>query len=493
MKKITLIVFLFCIAYLSGFAQVCQTEGKLIREVSVNANGEPVITWNKPTNLPANATGYIVYDYLGTLPDCTLGIDTLTNFNDTVFIDTRNLPLTETRTYCLVINKSTEPEPLTQQHAFSFLKAEYDSCRYSITLNWTPYVGWDESATYKIYGGIAGDAFTLLADNISDTTYTIIDVPDNEFYEVYIEAVNMQETSIVSASNRVTLRTTTPQRPEYLNIHTLKYIDSKVSLQFDIDANTELSTFLVTRGEQPDGIFETIHSFSNKTATLYEDNNVETIYYYQLQALNSCDLQVPVKENNVINNLQLSQETRNGQWHLSWSELYDNNPRYNLNRLQPNPAALLSLSTNTVFDDNIDFTEPSLEYCYRVEAVGEKGVKSITEQCNIYEAEILMPNAVNPTSIVLNVVTGRARNQFGPLVYAHSSMYQYQLEIYGKNGDKIASIQKMETDSPLDKSWLGTLSNGNYAPEGMYIYRLKLTFTDGRVVTKTGSVAVVYE
>jgi hypothetical protein len=111
-----------CVACLQAQAQVCQTAGNIIRSVSVNANGEPVITWDAPADLPGNATGYIIYDYVGGA-HCTDIIATV-GLNERSYTHSAAKPLTGRRAYSIAVDTgSGDKKDITQQHAFPWLEA----------------------------------------------------------------------------------------------------------------------------------------------------------------------------------------------------------------------------------------------------------------------------------------------------------------------------------------------------------------------------------
>jgi hypothetical protein len=477
-----------CAACLQARAQVCQTSGNIIRSVSVNAAGEPVVTWDAPDGLPGNATGYIIYDYVGG-GQCT-------NIIAAVGLDARSFthaaakPLTGRRAYSIAVNTgSGDSGDITQQHAFPWLTAVYDSCRYALDLEWTAYEG-REDVTYNIYGGVRGAVPALLASMISGLQYTYAgDIPDNVWYEIYVEAVNTADAAAKSASNRVGVFTKTTQRPAYLTIRHLRYGGDKAQLQFAVDPATRLSTFHVLRSGQLNGAYAPVHTFSDKTLRTWTDDGVRPGYYYRLSAENNC--RQTAAQGDTVNSMELFITPDNGGWQLSWSRLF-NGLSYSLERLEPSPQPLFSDAPDTAYTDRIG-PGAVLDYCYRVASVTNLGGKSETTACAAYEPEILMPDAIDPKSAARNPQTGRQRNQFGPVLFINPSSYAYRLEIYDHNGGRVAAIEKTFADAPLEKSWTGVHTQGDFVPENMYLYHLELSFTNGKTIKKTGNVAVIYE
>jgi hypothetical protein len=119
-------------------------------------------------------------------------------------------------------------------------------------------------------------------------------------------------------------------------------------------------------------------------------------------------------------------------------------------------------------------------------------VVTTSGKCTYGEASVIMPDAVDPLSTVVNPQTGRARNQFGPVINTNSKNYTYRLTILNRNGAVVADIVKNRDDNPLDKSWNGCLKNGERGAEDIYTYHLSVTFEGGQQEIMTGTVAVVY-
>jgi hypothetical protein len=181
----------------------------------------------------------------------------------------------------------------------------------------------------------------------------------------------------------------------------------------------------------------------------------------------------------------------NGAWYLSWNKLF-NGQSYSLERLKPLPQSLLSHAADSTYTDRIDVSRAVLNYCYQIESVTDIGGKSTTVACADYEPEVLMPDAIDPKSTVQNPQTRRQRNQFGPVLFTDATSYAYQLEIYDRNGARIAFVEKAYADSPLEKSWTGINTQGDFVPENVYLYRVEIFFTNGKTIKKTGNVTVIY-
>lgn len=91
------------------------------------------------------------------------------------------------------------------------------------------------------------------------------------------------------------------------------------------------------------------------------------------------------------------------------------------------------------------------------------------------EFSIWLPTAFTPGTDDVNAY-------FTPVF---STETEYEFTIYSRNGDKI-----FVTDEKL-RAWDGKLKNGNYAPNGSYVYDLYYRDGDGLMQRKTGTVALI--
>ena len=91
------------------------------------------------------------------------------------------------------------------------------------------------------------------------------------------------------------------------------------------------------------------------------------------------------------------------------------------------------------------------------------------------EFSIWIPTAFTPGTDDVNAY-------FTPIF---STETEYEFTIYSRNGDKIFT-----TDEKI-RAWDGKLKNGNYAPNGSYVYDLYYKDGDGLLQRKTGNVALI--
>ncbi|MDR0692808.1 MAG: hypothetical protein LBF69_07215, partial [Prevotellaceae bacterium] len=391
-----------------------------------------------------------------------------------------------------VYHGATSPGSLQQHHVPPIIQdARYDPCNYSVSLSWSPYVGWDEAdILYHIYA-IMGGQTQQLAGNVAGASFLWEDVPDNKEITFYVQAVRKSDAGVKSDSPHVLVTTATPQRPAIIDLSRLEYDGNEVRLHFHIDPSTALTQFEIQRAADDAG-FETQYAFSDKTLSAYTDN-AAGIFRYRVAAENDCNQIARVSD--TLQNFKLDMTSQYNAWQLQWNRPVSGESYvFSLQRVAPNPAVLLANTTGVSFSDPVSSMQnvQSLEYCYRLEASTPRGL-SLSEACAFYKPRIAMPDAVDPLSAVINTQTGRARNRFGPVLNVHPVTYAYQLRIINRNGAKIADITKEFNDDPLEKSWNGRFANGGDVPEEVYTYYLEVHFEGGRTETLTGPVMVMYE
>jgi hypothetical protein len=381
--------------------------------------------------------------------------------------------------------------PLQQHHVPPIIQAaEYDACNYTVSLSWSPYVGWEaDTALYNVYA-IIGGGTQLLAGAITATSFVWQDAPDNTGIDFYVQAVRKNEVAVTSNSPYRRITTTTLQRPAFIDLSHLEYAGSEVRLNFHIEPGTALTQFEIQRAAGAG--FDTRHAFSDKTLATYAEN-AGGAFSYRLIAKNNCGQIARVSD--TLQNFILDVSLQNDVWHLQWNPpapgaSYD----FSLQRREPNPVVLDASMSGVTFTDPVSsmLNQQSLKYCYRLEGTAPRG-SSASEACAFYVPRVAMPDAVDPLSAAQNAQTGRARNQFGPILNVHPVTYAYQLRIINRNGAKIADITKGFNDNPLDKSWNGRFANGVAVPEEVYTYYLEVQFEGGHSEKRTGPVMVVYE
>jgi len=481
-------------------AQVCATVGNIIKSVSLSKSGavyDNLILWDVPTVLPPNANGYIILEYKGGA-ECTVIITTINNLSITSYTDAGAglLP----KSYTMRINTDTGPEQITRQHAKAVVTAvDFDNCTYEAEIRWSPYTGWDAGDTeYAVLHGSWGSAATIV-EHLSAASYLWTNPPTRQNDTVWVVARN-KNNDAVSISAPYPIFFDAPHLPQYIFISSLQDNRGSHTLQFQIDAGTQLTDFELRRATD-DGNYSTIYSFQDKNLSTCVDAAGTGLFRYCIVAKNNCG-NIVCTSNEIVN-IQLQIRPDGNNWQLQWVHA---NPElmlvYTLDRIQPNPVNLLTYSTATAYTDPIPaLLDASLQFCYTITGVAAatttaaityNRITTTSENCIYYKPTVTMPDAVDPLSTVVNMQTGRARNQFGPVINADPQSYSYRLTILNRNGAVVADIVKNINDNPLDKSWNGYSKDGRLGPEEVYTYHLSVEFEGGEQQIMTGTVVLVY-
>ena len=153
MKKLFLSLLLLIVAY--QFSQAQNPEVPSIEMVTINANGNPEITWSVTD--PTIIDGYIIvrqiWDSPGTIDGTYHDIDTLYGGDQNHYIDQTTLyglpqPDTRAETYRLksfrIVDGAYVLSPsMSEPHShILLLEPEFNLCAQEVTLTWTSYIGW---------------------------------------------------------------------------------------------------------------------------------------------------------------------------------------------------------------------------------------------------------------------------------------------------------------------------------------------------------------
>lgn len=475
--------------------------------------GVPTITWTPPSYNPLypNPEGYIIYkpnnsniyeDGQGWVE-----IDTVPS-NVFTYTHLDGSGLDSRIDYTVATLGLTEPSQLASHHGSIHLTAQYDSCSNQLNINWSHYYGWgNRIEKYDIYVGSSPNWENLnlvgSVNGVQNVYYHPVE-PDREFY-IYVEA-KKRESELTTRSNLAYISTSVAQRPSFMYIDSIIAMDHQIRLRFEIDNTTEFRDFEVVRWEQSDSISsifsaKKLFRFSDPTTILYSDTTDSWAgrsrpFYYKINAYDGCGRLKNIS--NLSNSITIRAYTEGYSTTLTWDRFYSKNQNpvnYRLYRItyQPNPSdpeltyEIENPSEFSFVDDLSQFEGQGYipQFCYYVEAIETlEGINNFRVSrsrtiCTEVTPEIIMPNALDPMSKIM--VRGKPRNIFAPTI---SFVSTYRLTIFDRWGG-IVYIGNNE-------GWNGRLSNGDFAKEGSYLYRIEVQTDTGRTISKTGSLTIIY-
>jgi gliding motility-associated-like protein len=266
--------------------------------------------------------------------------------------------------------------------------------------------------------------------------------------------------------------------------------DDKITLSFTIDPLSEIRQFSLDRKTGISGVFKEISKpVSVNGVVQYTDSNARTdsIYFYRLSAVNSCNLSVLVS--NLASNIVLSSESSGNNITLSWNHYK--------NWLGTISSYGLFINTGQGFEEKVvissgdsTFVQPyrqimyevsGKEVCFYIRATeisnpyGITGESRSSQTCISPTEIITVPNVFTPNNDIHNDFF-RPVLSFTPL--------EYHLIISDRQGTLL-----FETRDWLQE-WNGS-GNGNPQPQGVYLWFLKLTTPTGKLISRTGTVTII--
>lgn len=487
-------------------------------------SGHPTLYWTAPSHNSQypNPTGYIIYkkmpDPLGN--EDYFAIDTVSSTTFS-YTDSSSSGNQKRLFYRIASRGPTEPSRQTLHHANIWLTAEYDSCNAVLKLNWESYSGWKNENIEKIYNLYYSSSpdltsFTLL-DTVGkfDNKYFVKNIKENSHYYFYLSA-SRKDTALTTLSNLFHKRTTMPLNPQYITIDTVIASNNGSTIYYNIDSTTELSNFRLVRWEYPDTnkiLFsaKVIESFSDPQKSVSIDSTDTWAartrkFYYKIDALNGC--RTVVKVSNLCNTIIPVAKPQSSTIDLEWDMLHIDTARcpgrihdyvsYKIYRIvflkgtniteNGEVIEVANISSNK-FTDNIagyQYQNPPYKFTFKyiIEATehSPSGEVVALSRSRTIVTEVIpgvtMPNAIAPK--MANYAFGHSRNIFEPVISFDAT---YSLTIYDRWGGLIYHG---------NQGWNGQYTNGNFAREGTYAYRLEIFTEDSGSVIKIGHFSVVY-
>jgi gliding motility-associated-like protein len=472
------------------FQDITPPSTPILDSVSVDPSGQTIIGWQ--ANTEPDLTWYIIYQWDGAnyIPIDTVDKNTLFYlYGD---------PSIQSEQYTVAAADSCfNTSPLANGHNTIFLETDIDICEDKIYLNWNDYNNMSPNIdAYDILYNVNGGAWSTLA-TVSPTTnyYEHVGLTNMETYCYQIRAYN-NSNSITSTSNESCQLADQPGQPQFVYLKTATVNDDNhVLLRIYTDTSAYISEFQIMRSTDLSGPFVqigTIPGGNNEPILNYHDYSVNvktTSYVYNVIVIDSCD-RAALTSNNGKTILCSAEALDDLTNEISWTDYEDwqgSVSFYNIYRSidglpNPLPIATVPYGTNTFIDDVQNYTMTEGEFSYWIEAVEGMGNSygfvdtSLSNQADAMQLpRFFVPNAISPKGL---------NNRFNATgVFLDSDDFTFM--IFSRWGEVI-----FETSDPNDY-WDGKI-NGNWAPEGVYVYYFRFKSTQGKFFEKRGSVTVIY-
>lgn len=487
-----------------------------IYEVTVDSlSHEATLFWNpSPQN---DVNGYIIYECIpGFNPvplDTIFGTNTLTWTNPeseaNMGVEFYNIAAFDS---CLMADGSPDPGAASPSCIGSIhLTHQWIPCTDFVTLNWTPYEGWENGvAAYEIFAAEepipgSGDflpSFTLGTTDGSTTTFVHEDATLGSSYRYRVRAV-ANTGGYTASSNRRTATLFYPNSPSHTYIRQATVIDlNTVEITVEVGPGSATNhMYILERKRTNSEEYDTRDAieFAGQGELVFIDevtNTDERSYTYRVSVFNECGDEVEVS--NIGKTILLSGFTDKEELLniLTWTayEQWSNGVmNYEIYRTvdQDGAPELLNTVPNNQRDDIDDFSEllgasqgesPLIkgEFCYHVVAVesnngfSQPGQSKSNTVCLTQEPIIWVPNAF--------LING-FNNEFKPVI-SFADFDNYRLQVYSRWGNVV-----FETNEILE-GW-----DGNYrdrlVPEGVYAWFVSISDGAGRIYEKRGTVVMM--
>lgn len=385
-------------------------------------------------------------------------------------------PIDEQNSFYLVQQDScfNYSEP-SEVHTAVYLSASSTSYQ-TVSLEWTPYVGWDSVASYEVYRSLENEDYKLLAKLHGDSLSYQDSSLCNSVYSYYVVAIDANS-SYESKSNKALI---IPDFVDYASPLLLQYTsvssNDKIYTLWDTYYPSDMTYYKIDRW---DDYFGWIENYAYASEPPFVDGDVgvhHRNYIYRISYADDCGNEGPVGR--VGMNVLLEASQYPSHYELNWSEYNDWDGgvsehliqyfNEDLNAFQN--IATVSGTTFNYVDTDLEKDGVDTSYCYRVVAVSAENseYRSISnEQCFVPEPKVYFPNAFSPNNDGINEV----------FAFKGDFAKEMKIEIYNRLG------KLMFSSNEVDFEWDGTdPSSGEVCPQGQYVVQYEMIGYEGTFI-----------
>jgi gliding motility-associated-like protein len=490
----------------SGCTSNSSIDGDLFKDITKpNVSVMDTVSLSTPTGTNVNISwipstsgdveGYIIYNFNGASWD-SIGAVTGANSTSFSFVDPavqNGSQLYSIAAYDSCGNRSS----IGLSQNTMFLKAKLDVCKYAIDLQWNPFINMPGGvAGYNVFVSENGGPITLLASvPATNITYSHNTLTNGSIYNYYIQVVGNDNTK-TAISTQASDTANLLVLPTFGYLRKATVIDLRrviVTAYVDTLKQPDVSKYKLQRSFEKTGPFSTVavQSYAGLPDLTFSDFTARTnqySYYYRIVTVDSCGNEVLISnlgrtillsglaEKNLTNSLKFNdyEEWSGGVLNYSLFRKIDDT-------WQPTPSAVLPFGQQAYIDDVSSIFQTTGRFCYRVEAYegggniyGFTDTSSSNEICLIQEPKVYVPSGFTP---------GGKNGVFKPsFIYVDAKNYFFI--VFNRWGQKV-----FETNNP-EEGWDGTF-DGTLAPEGTYVYNVRIFGTSGQEIEKNGSVTLL--
>ena len=449
------------------------------------SNGSTELNWIKSSS--PDVAGYIIYRYA----NGWFAIDTIHDPQATDYINLGSAAELRVESYVIAaLDTAGNASPLSNELNTMFVTLLADSCNRSINLSWNSYSSTPKAVTrYTIQVSENGGTFNDAGEVPSATTsFTLNNIKPAIQYCFLVKAE--LDGGLISSSSKPCRTVQMERAPDWINADYATVNDeNKISLSFTIDPMSEIRTFRIDRKKPADPNYDSLsQAESTDNRIEFTDQGAKTgeNYIYRILAKNRCG--VPAGTSNIAGNIVLEISGRD-LLGLNWNGYRSWNGGVNDYKLFMNTGSGFNLKTLfsptdtscTINYHDIMNQVTTGELCFYIESdeltnqYGITGRSRSNTVCLPVTEKITVPNAFTPNNDLLN-------DQFKPVLSFTPS--EYHLLITDRQNNKL-----FEATDP-EQSWDGT-RGGSPLPRDVYLWFLRVKTPSGKVITKTGTVAIV--
>ena len=450
-----------------------------------------VISWKKTKE--KDIQGYIIYQEINGLSN---PLDTVLNNNNSIdtFYTIYNPSIKMINNYriaafdfCYSNPPKFQTSAQSQNFYTTIVNYEYDVCSNEVKLQWNKNTTTDDLKYYKVYLKKFNNWKCI--DSLNNTNYTL---KLEKFTTNIITIETVTQSGFKFFSNRCNIYSRAPSKPNLSYTNYASITDDFVEIKHTLNPTTGLKQLALFKLTDQNEFTEIQRVDANKSEVIFIDTEVNTAHFsyeYFIQQIDSCN---NFTKKNIIQKTILLKENSINEDSISTSvmfnnyngflgginkyEIYKSTDNFNYEKI----ADFYSDST-TIFNYKIENKEAfEGKICFKVKSIENKnyiGKQSFSYSnpiCLYFQPKIYIPNSFTPNG--LNPI-------FKPII-SIAKIESIELIIFNRWGQTIFS----STENNL--GWNG--KNGSEeAPNGLYIYQLKINQGSDKEILKRGLINLI--
>lgn len=454
--------------------------------------GNVIITWNQ--NAQEDTYGYVVYTTDGN--GIVIELDTVWGITNTSYVhstNTDNGPLTYSvaafdSCWTPVVPPTYQTSAKAPVHTTIFTTSSLNICDRTVSLNWTPYGGWDDLDRYEIYMFTTGQPWSNIG-SATDTSFST-NVEDGKNYCFLVKAVSLSGDE--SFSNRSCILVSTPDPPSFHYLQVATVLDEEIHLRHYIDATNNTPEVSIQRKDESGAFVEIARIPVTSSNLSYIDTDVDVqgrSYTYRVQVVDSCFQLGAISNEAQTILLRTHNDDVAKINYIQWSPYREFDGAilgYNLYRgidgnFPATPHATLA-ANQWSYEDDVNGIVSNGKICYYVEVIEAINSYNFSEISRSNERCVILP----PLVYVPNAFTPEGNNPIFIPVVSDFDPTDYDFRVFNRWGQVIFQT------NDYTQGWDGNIKgSNNLAQTGVYLYMVTLKDGQGIEIVKRGHVSLL--